>query len=916
MVYLLFVFFVSNNRIMRPRALPYTISLCVLLIVFFYPLFEFELEWNYVDWESAISPRSGSAIMRITEELSNQRVPGIEPEWKQAHVFVEELLSSVSNSTLPEYSYEWNYTTVSDAISIGQTIHVNNDVGGYIVVLHPKSLSLDSSYHSICFITNMDSVYGSPGFSSNAIGVVQSILALEELSTKPGLKNPITVVITDTKESHSDVLLNLYSLPELQKCAYSVILDSLGIAQTVPDAIHISDLNWKASRVIPRSNEYLRISNFILDTASTLSLLSSTDVTLMRESDKRPSFSKLSYSDSQFLNHSPKDTRDIAKAAAVKARYDRLIEIGMSLGSLDSSILNKPSTYLRHSYISAMGVTIRVSFTEEVIMIVVGLSLSFIFLRNGYMNSKAAVTSGIKKAQILLFLQIVVICLTIATFLIWFAIDPFISHKINYYIMSVMILTCLLALIAYTLQLNFYSNFFTRDYAGALMSTLSIVYGIIGGILLLFGLHSSLQFSIPCCLFGLTNLFLFLRKFPFCLQYKWRKALYAVSLVVCAVICFVVNVGMACATLHVTYGMVSMQDLTVNIVVVLAFWSGIFPMMFTLSCLKLIYFTEKHSTTVSSVQQLTVLVSSSVYEDEQSDDTMAEEKVVYRKYLRGVCFSFLILLLVVTISSSLLPPWNDDKPVPINAGITFISQELNTPSRLSWNNTRYGKFMISGDKHILSMLKEVVGETPLDEGYRIDNITKTRCYLAKHLLGPCLELSFSQHGSPVTFPLFEDRFNASRIIPVSKSFDLGNEPLNYTEYTKEFIIHIPQRCNTSIYGYPISLLKIYTTNVKDQDTKIFSNKITASIDYNNKTLSVRDYVVNSVINSNGDHNRNIPLRIRSRVGSQVIIRLTDVSRFSPPIMDVVMRGLGSSFIYSGLTDLSFLSHSTNYFIQY
>ena len=109
---------------------------------------------------------------------------------------------------------------------------------------------------------------------------------------------------------------------------------------------------------------------------------------------------------------------------------------------------------------------------------------------------------------------------------------------------------------------------------------------------------------------------------------------------------------------------------------------------------------------------------------------------------------------------------------------------------------------------------------------------------------------------------------------------------------------------------------MYTTNIEDTDSKVYSNKITTSIEYNNKTKHIKGFVVNCIINSNGDEKKDIPLHIKSRVGSQVIIRLTDISRLEPYFMKVLMKGLGRSFMYSGLTDLSFLSHSTNYFISY
>ena len=214
---------------------------------------------------------------------------------------------------------------------------------------------------------------------------------------------------------------------------------------------------------------------------------------------------------------------------------------------------------------------------------------------------------------------------------------------------------------------------------------------------------------------------------------------------------------------------------------------------------------------------------------------------------------------------------------------------------------------------MLKMVKNVISTLPLEDGYKVENVTHSSCYLGHHKQGNCLKLDFSQYGEPVLFPLFENSFNASRVYPVQQ---LHNEPLNYTEYTKDFMIHIPPRNKTSMYGYPIVLMRIYTSKVDNADSKIYNNEVTASIEYNNKTLSAKGFVVKCIINSNGDRERFIPLHIRSRVGSQVLIRLTDVSRYAPPIMDVVKRGLGTSFYYAGLTDLAFLSHSTNYFVQY
>ena len=96
----------------------------------------------------------------------------------------------------------------------------------------------------------------------------------------------------------------------------------------------------------------------------------------------------------------------------------------------------------------------------------------------------------------------------------------------------------------------------------------------------------------------------------------------------------------------------------------------------------------------------------------------------------------------------------------------------------------------------------------------------------------CLQLGIEQNGQPVEFPLFENGFNASII---TENYEMNADPHNYTDYYKHFTIHIPSRSNVSTYGFPIVLIRMYTTNIEDTDSKVYSNKITTSIEYNNKT---------------------------------------------------------------------------------
>ena len=237
---------------MRFRSIPYIGSLAVLLFIYCFPLLEFDINWNYVDWNTAISQRSGSNIIYATRKFDYPRVPGIEPHWSFAHEHVRRELQAINASVLPEYAYTWYYKDASGVDSVDQSFMISDGVGGYIAILYPRGMNLSSSYRSVCTISNMDSVFGSTGFTSNALGLTQSLLALEELARTPGLVNPVTIVILESKENGANVLVNMYSLPELEKCAYSIVLDSLGIAKTVPEAIQLTELSGSVLSFLPR----------------------------------------------------------------------------------------------------------------------------------------------------------------------------------------------------------------------------------------------------------------------------------------------------------------------------------------------------------------------------------------------------------------------------------------------------------------------------------------------------------------------------------------------------------------------------------------------------------------------------------------------------------------------------------------
>ena len=898
---------------MRFRFLPYISTFVVILFVYCFPLLEFDLSWSYVDWKTPISNRTGSRIIDINNRLSFERVPGMMPGWENAHTQIEALLDSVSNVTLPEYSFSWAFKTVNRVSSVKRSFHINNHLGGYIATLYPRSVNDTDEFSSVCFVSNMDSVHGSPGFSANALAVTQSILAVEELSKRPGLRNPITLIITEAKESGSNVLVNMYSFPELQKCRKVVLLDSLGVAQTVPNMIHVSDLSRAARKSFPVSNRYVRVSNWILDTASALSLLSSNEITFMKDNNAKTSISKLVYSDNQFLHHSPDDDGFIAKSAAVKARYDYLVDLGDRLGRIDPRSLHASRAFFDYSsYISVLGKTTRVSVEVQFLLVLTGVVLSLLFLRHGHMGNTRAVSSGLHKAAVILAIQLVVVCVVTCAVLLWFSLDPLVIHKLNPYLLSTVLVLVLSSCIFFSLQLCFYTSYFVRDCAGSMMSLVSIVFGAISVLLILCRIHSSVHFAIPCFLFGATNLFLFLRKTHFHDEIHWKKLSYAASLLLAGVLSFVGNIGGACATLHVVFGTMTVEDLTVNIFTVLSFWCALFPILFATSCFVVIYMNDdSRNATAPSIITLTKAEEQTGKVALLEKQPAAMDKVVHRQFIRYTVYVVWSLVVVIVVTCGFLSPWNSDHPVRVNAGVAYVREVFDFGGNA--NGTVEGKVEVTTKERLLADLRERLEEVELDQGYAIDRIRDDFCYLTNHAQSRCLQADLSHNGVPVRFLLDYDTFNTSQLYPVR---ELHNVPINYTQYWQQFRVVVPTRENTSYFGFPFVRVRVYTSKVEHADSKIYANALEVAVRYNGRTVRLKGFVVEGVVLANGGEPLAFDLWVKSRVGSQVIVRVTDISRKEPVELEALHEGLGDGVVYGGLTDTSYLSHTINYYIAY
>ena len=889
---------------MRYRSIPYTSTLITVLFIYCFPLLEFDLIWNYVDWDTSVSQRSGSSIVEETEKLSFPRVPGIEPTWSMAHRRIQEMLYNVNSSILPEYGFTWYYRDASGVDSVDKSFHINNGVGGYIAILYPRSTNLTSSYRSVCTLSNMDSVYGSSGFSSNALGVTQSILALEELSQTPGLVNPITIVITEVKENGANLLVNMYSLPELQKCAYSIVLDSLGLAQTVPEAIHITDLSGKVLQRLPRVMRYLRVSNYVLDAAISLSLLSSSETKLLYSSSLLPALSKIDYVDNQFRFHSFSDNSNTVSAAAVKARYDRILDMNRILSHTNASQIQRHYLFLDYaSYASVGGVTFSVSSLTQFFMILVGMTCSVLFLRYWNMGDKTAVTDGARKALVIMVLQFVIFCAIVCFLFLWFTLDPLVTHKINPYILSVLLTLLTTALIQCTLHINFYTQYFTRDHAGAMMSVISLLYGSFTILSMLLGLHISLNFAFPSLCFGITNIPLFIRRLHWGDRYQWKKLTYAIFVALCGILCFIVNMGSACATLHVAYGMMSNRDLSVNIVITYAFWNAIFPIMFCGSCIHIIYMFDSYPFPLSSVSYSPLLPPEGTQIEQ-----LSMEKIVVRRFFRWLSIFTCFIVLFIVLVSSHLSAWNSENPVAITAGISYSEYHYEGEES---DQVTMGSLMMTGKSSSLQHISRLLPMLHLKYGYAVANHTEKPCYLEGNVLTNCIEVKMTRYGKPIEHRWDDTSLNISHIVSIpllSKG--------NFSYYWRDYEIVIPPRPNINTFGYPFVHFRVYTTTQRNMDTKLYSNAIEMIVQYQEKESYQKGFVLTGVILTNGTELITIPVKIRSRVGSQVVFRVMDVSHAQSKEIEVLQNAFGYGFILSSNSDYTSYSFANTYFFSY
>lgn len=894
---------------MRVRSFPFTTTFITFIVVCWFPLLEFDINWNYKDWDQTISNRTGTVILDETKKLNFQRVPGINPGWKRAKSVVEKMLNSVNDAKLPEYQYEWKYVSMNRVSASEQEFHVNANIGGYVAKLYPRSLNLTDHHRGICLISNMDSVYGSNGFSSNAISVTQAILAMEELSQHPGLVTPVIAVISDTHENGSNVLMNLLTTEDLKRCLYSIILDSQGIAQTVPEVLYEKKVHVKGSAPL-FSGRHFRVSNYVLDSSPALQLLSTSELQMIYRQTEGPSFIKLMYVDMPFYHHTPSDQPLMAKAAAVKARYDSLVQIVGFLSRVAPDTLQKPRFGDFDSFISVFGVTKRVSSLTQLVLVVIGITFSVLFLTVGNMGQTQAVQSGQRHALVVFALQVVVYCVTVVVVLMWLSLEPLTVHQLNAYLVSLILCMLLMSMTLGTLQIQYYIQYFMRDYAGAAMSMCSIIYGVIGLLLLGAEQHMALNFVIPCVCFGLTNLPLFLRKIHLGDRYRWKKATYAVCLVLCGCVCYFVNMGSACATLHVTYWGMNTEDLTVCVIVVFSFWAALFPMLFCMSCLKVIYMVDEQVEQKPSVLSVSMLddlleeMQPSVKEEETEEK---KEKIVYRRFMNEVSISVFVLLVVIMVSTHNLPAWNSDKPVHVYAGLSHVNSVYDDKP----NDTVEGHLMIGGHERVQRQIEKVLKRVRLQKGYSVESITRDWCYLEDHIKRPCLDVEMARNGVPIRFNTSAAEFGASQLEEISLP-----EATNITMVTKRFRVTVPWRNHTDVFGYPVMLFRIYTTNIEDKDSKVYSNPIEVMIEYGGVQEEQKGFVIQGTVMTNLQHDMSMNVTIRSRTGSQVVFRMTDVGHSEPSELMALGEGLGTGFVYSGMSSLSFLSYTVNYFISF
>ena len=100
------------------------------------------------------------------------------------------------------------------------------------------------------------------------------------------------------------------------------------------------------------------------------------------------------------------------------------------------------------------------------------------------------------------------------------------------------------------------------------------------------------------------------------------------------------------------------------------------------------------------------------------------------------------------------------------------------------------------------------------------------------------------------------------------------------------------------------------------DTKLYSNAIEMIVQYQEKESYQKGFVLTGVILTNGTELITIPVKIRSRVGSQVVFRVMDVSHAQSKEIEVLQNAFGYGFILSSNSDYTSYSFANTYFFSY
>ena len=219
--------------------------------------------------------------------------------------------------------------------------------------------------------------------------------------------------------------------------------------------------------------------------------------------------------------------------------------------------------------------------------------------------------------------------------------------------------------------------------------------------------------------------------------------------------------------------------------------------------------------------------------------------------------------------------------------------------------------MIGGHERVQRQIEKVLKRVRLQKGYSVESITRDWCYLEDHIKRPCLDVEMARNGVPIRFNTSAAEFGASHLEEISLP-----EATNITMVTKRFRVTVPWRNHTDVFGYPVMLFRIYTTNIEDKDSKVYSNPSEVMIEYGGIQEEQKGCVIQGTVMTNLQHDMSMNVTIRSRTGSQVVFRMTDVGHSEPSELMALGEGLGTGFVYSGMSSLSFLSYTVNYFISF